>query len=69
MTTEFEPVIGLEVHAQLSTYSKIFATSATTTGEPPNTLTDPVTLGLPGSLPVLNKRVVDEKIREVVAQS
>ncbi len=56
---EIEPVVGLEIHAQLSTDSKIFAPSATTVGKPPNTLTDPVTLGMPGSLPVLNKRAVE----------
>jgi aspartyl-tRNA(Asn)/glutamyl-tRNA(Gln) amidotransferase subunit B len=60
---DFEAVIGLEVHAQLSTDSKIFATSSTAAGKLPNTLTDPVTLGLPGCLPVLNRRVVDFAIR------
>ncbi|MFN8390071.1 MAG: Asp-tRNA(Asn)/Glu-tRNA(Gln) amidotransferase subunit GatB [Bdellovibrionota bacterium] len=63
MESDFEAVIGLEVHAQLSTDSKIFATSSTVAGKRPNTLTDPVTLGLPGCLPVLNKRVVDFAIR------
>lgn len=63
MSAEIESVIGLEVHAQLSTDSKIFATSATTALHPPNTLTDPVTLGLPGSLPVLNKRAVEFAIK------
>lgn len=61
--SEFEAIIGLEVHAQLSTDSKLFALSATMAGESPNTLTDPVTLGLPGSLPVLNKRAVDYAIK------
>ena len=60
---DFEAVIGLEVHAQLSTDSKIFATSSTAAGKLPNTLTDPVTLGLPGCLPVLNRRVVDFAVR------
>jgi aspartyl-tRNA(Asn)/glutamyl-tRNA(Gln) amidotransferase subunit B len=59
----YEVVIGLEVHAQLSTESKIFATSSATSGKQPNSLTDPVTLGLPGALPVLNKRAVDFAIR------
>ncbi|MBP9838095.1 MAG: Asp-tRNA(Asn)/Glu-tRNA(Gln) amidotransferase subunit GatB [Proteobacteria bacterium] len=63
MSDKFEAVIGLEVHAQLSTDSKIFATSSTLSGKIPNSLTDPVTLGLPGCLPVLNKRVVDFAIR------
>lgn len=61
--TDYEAVIGLEVHAQLSTDSKLFATSATTAGQPPNTLIDPVTLGLPGCLPVLNRRAVDFAIK------
>lgn len=60
---EFEVVIGLEVHAQLVTDSKIFASSATTSGKAPNTLIDPVTLGLPGCLPVLNRRAVDFAIK------
>ncbi len=59
----FEAVIGLEVHAQLLTDSKIFATSSAAAGKRPNTLTDPVTLGLPGALPVLNRRAVDFAIR------
>lgn len=60
---QYEAVIGLEVHAQLSTESKIFAQSATVAMRSPNTLTDPVTLGLPGSLPVLNRRTVEYAIR------
>lgn len=60
---EFEVVIGLEVHAQLLTDSKIFAPSATLSGKAPNTLIDPVTLGLPGCLPVLNRRAVDFAIK------
>ena len=63
----FEAVIGLEVHAQLATESKIFATSGTLAGAEPNSHTDPVTLGLPGSLPVLNKRAVDYAIKLGVA--
>ena len=59
----YEAVIGLEVHAHLTTGSKIFSTSGTTAGLPPNTLTDPVTLGLPGCLPVLNRRVVDFAVK------
>lgn len=60
---KYEAIIGLEVHAQLSTDSKLFATSSTAAGKNPNTLTDPVTLGLPGCLPVLNKRAVDFAIK------
>lgn len=63
MTQEIEAVIGLEVHAQLSTDSKIFATSSTVVGCPPNTLTDPLTLALPGSLPVLNKLAVEFAVK------
>lgn len=51
---DWEPVIGLEVHVQLGTASKAFSASATTFGEPPNSLTDPVVLALPGTLPVYN---------------
>lgn len=59
----YEAVIGLEVHAQLSTESKIFATSSGVVGKEPNSLTDPVVLGLPGALPVLNRRAVDFAIK------
>ena len=51
---EYEPVIGLEVHAQLLTLTKLFCGCLTSFGDPPNTHTCPVCLGLPGSLPVLN---------------
>lgn len=61
--THYEAVIGLEVHAQLSTKSKLFASSSTESGAPANTHTDPVTLGLPGCLPVLNRQVVDYAIK------
>ncbi len=61
--SKYEAVIGLEVHAQLLTDSKIFATSSTISGKTPNSLTDSVTLGLPGSLPVLNRRVVEFAIK------
>lgn len=56
---EYEPVIGLETHIQLSTSSKIFCSSSTKFGSAPNRHIDPVTLGLPGSLPVLNRSVVE----------
>jgi aspartyl-tRNA(Asn)/glutamyl-tRNA(Gln) amidotransferase subunit B len=59
----YEAVIGLEVHAQLSTLSKIFCGCSTTFGAPPNTHTCPVCLGMPGVLPVLNKKAVDYAIR------
>jgi aspartyl-tRNA(Asn)/glutamyl-tRNA(Gln) amidotransferase subunit B len=64
---EFEPVIGLEVHAQLKTKTKIFCACSTTFGAPPNTHTCPVCLGMPGVLPVLNKKVVEYTMRMALA--
>jgi len=64
---EFEPVIGLEVHAQLKTRTKIFCGCSTRFGAEPNTQTCPVCLGMPGSLPVLNKTVVDFTLRMALA--
>ena len=61
---EFETVIGLEVHAQLLTDSKIFCGCSTTFGAAPNTHTCPVCLGMPGVLPVLNRTVVEYTIRD-----
>lgn len=62
MTTKYETVIGLEVHVQLNTDSKIFCGCSTEFGKEPNENTCPVCLGLPGTLPVLNKKVVDYAI-------
>ncbi|RMD86434.1 MAG: Asp-tRNA(Asn)/Glu-tRNA(Gln) amidotransferase subunit GatB, partial [Candidatus Dadabacteria bacterium] len=59
---EYEAVIGLEVHAQLTTNSKIFSGSSAEYGKGPNELCDPITLGLPGALPVTNKTVVEYAI-------
>jgi len=66
---EYEPVIGLEVHAQLLTRSKIFCGCSTAFGEEPNTLTCPVCTGQPGSLPVLNQRAVEFAIKLGLATS
>jgi len=56
--SEFEPVIGLEIHVQLKTQTKMFCGCAVSFGEPPNTHTCPVCLGLPGALPVTNARAI-----------
>jgi aspartyl-tRNA(Asn)/glutamyl-tRNA(Gln) amidotransferase subunit B len=63
----YEPVIGLEVHTQLKTATKIFCGCSTRFGDPPNSNTCPVCLGLPGSLPVLNKRAVELALRASLA--
>ena len=65
----WEPVIGLEIHVQLATHSKAFSPSKTTFGAPPNSLTDPVVLGLPGALPTFNKAALEAAIRLGVATS
>ncbi len=64
---ELEPVIGLEVHAQLLTKSKIFCGCSTVFGAAPNTHTCPVCLGMPGVLPVLNRQVVEFTMRMALA--
>jgi aspartyl-tRNA(Asn)/glutamyl-tRNA(Gln) amidotransferase subunit B len=65
--TSYEPVIGLEVHTQLMTNTKIFCACSTQFGAAPNTNTCPVCEGLPGVLPVLNKQVVEFAIRTALA--
>ena len=60
---DWEPVIGLEIHAQLLTESKMFSTDSTTFGAGDNVNTSPVSLGLPGALPVVNHRAIDFAIK------
>lgn len=64
---EYEVVIGLEVHAQLLTKSKLFCGCSTRFGDPPNTNTCPICLGMPGVLPVLNKKAVEYAIKAGLA--
>src|SRR3972149_2294948 len=65
--TTFEPVIGLEVHAQLLTRSKIFCGCSATFGAPPNSQTCPICLGMPGVLPVLNRCAFEYSLKVALA--
>lgn len=62
-STIYQPVIGLEIHAQLQTNSKIFASDTVSFGQAPNTLISPISLGHPGTLPKLNKMAVEFAIK------
>jgi len=64
---EFEPVIGLEVHCQLKTATKMFSGATTVFGREPNSQVDTVSLGLPGALPVINARAVELAVRAALA--
>src|SRR5713101_4653547 len=64
---KYEPVIGLEVHVQLATRTKIFCSCPTSFGAPPNTNVCPVCCGLPGALPVLSRRAVEMAVRAALA--
>ena len=63
----YEVVIGLEVHAQLLTRSKMFCGCPTTFGAPPNSQTCPICQGMPGTLPVINRRAVEFGVRTALA--
>src|SRR6201987_1921546 len=67
LLAKYEPVIGLEVHVQLLTKTKIFCGCSTRFGDSPNSNVCPVCLGLPGTLPVLNKRAVEMAMRAALA--
>ena len=63
----WEAVIGLETHVQLGTNSKIFTSASTVFGDEPNTHIDPVVCGLPGTLPVLNAKVLEYAVKASMA--
>ena len=67
MNSKYEVVIGLEVHTQMTTKTKIFCGCSTEFGNSPNSQTCPVCLGMPGALPVLNRQVVENAIKTGLA--
>ena len=67
LENKYEAIIGLETHCQLSTETKIFSTSSAAFGADPNTHVDPVTMGLPGVLPVLNEKVLEYAVKAGLA--
>src|SRR6516164_9140503 len=67
MKHPYDIIIGLEIHVQLQTESKMFSWSGTDFGLPPNTQTDPVSLGLPGTLPVMNGKAFDLALKTALA--
>lgn len=66
-TVQYEAVIGIETHCQLSTATKIFSWSSTAFGAPPNSHIDPICMGLPGTLPVLNTKVLEYAVKAGLA--
>jgi len=66
-TTPYDIIIGLEVHVQLLTESKMFCACSTKFGEPPNTLTCPVCIGMPGTLPVMNRKAYELSVKAALA--
>ena len=67
MSDPYTIIIGLEVHVQLLTESKMFCGCSTKFGEPPNTQTCPVCIGMPGSLPVMNRKAFELSLKTAVA--
>ena len=67
MSKDYEAVIGLEVHCQLKTVTKMFSGAGNSFGEAPNTMIDPTVLGLPGALPVVNAKAVELAVRAAIA--
>ena len=65
--SDYEVVMGLEVHAELSTKTKIFCSCPTTFGAEPNTQVCPICMGMPGTLPVLNEKVVEYAVKAGLA--